>query len=201
MIEALPPQSFPDLRIVQMLGGLGRLDAETYGSDLTLRMAQALGAKQRLLPSPGIVASNMVRDSLLKDINIAESLELAAKADLAIVGLGVPEPGSVIMQAGILTSAELSGAARGRRGGRYCLTLFDAEGRAVDHAINDRIIGLDLEQIKRIPHVIGVAGGEGKFEVIRGAVCGDLVDVLITDERTANRLLKERVIWPHSRRK
>jgi DNA-binding transcriptional regulator LsrR (DeoR family) len=48
-----------------------------------------------------------------------------------------------------------------------------------------------LRQIQQLPHVIGVAGGAGKFDVIRGAVRGHLIDVLITDERTASRLLIE----------
>lgn len=192
VIEALAPQNLPDLRVVQMLGGLGRLDAETYGAELTLRLAQVLGAKQRLLPSPGIVASKMVRDSLLQEVNIAESLQLAARADLALVGLGVPEPESVIRQAGILTDAELSELRHAGAVGDIALRFFTADGQPVDHPINDRIIGLDLDQIKRIPHVIGVAGGEGKFEVIRGALCGKLIDVLITDERTAHRLIQEK---------
>jgi DNA-binding transcriptional regulator LsrR (DeoR family) len=65
------------------------------------------------------------------------------------------------MQAGILTEEE-SGRleAQGARGD-IALRLFDASGQPVEHEINDRIIGLDLEQIKRIPRVIGVAGVEG----------------------------------------
>ena len=87
LIEALAPHNLPDLRVVQMLGGLGRVESETYGADLTLRMAQMLGAKARLMPSPGIVGSQMVRDALLQDANIAETLALAERADLAIVGI------------------------------------------------------------------------------------------------------------------
>ncbi|HQY90162.1 MAG: sugar-binding transcriptional regulator [Caldilinea sp.] len=193
VIDALASQSLPDLRVVQMLGGLGRLESETYGADLTMRMAQTLGARMRLLPSPGIVASKLVRDALLQDVNIAETLALAARADLALVGIGAPMSDSVIVEAGILNTAELAELKAMGAVGDIALRFFDAEGRAIDHAINDRIIGLDLAQIRRIPRVIGVAGGDGKYEVIRGAVRGRLVDVLITDEMTATRLLQETI--------
>ena len=191
VIEALAPQNLPDLRVVQMLGGLGRLESETYGADLTMRMAQTLGARARLLPSPGIVTSKLVRDALLQDGNIAATLELAARADLAVVGIGAPQTGAVVLQAGILTEAELHELQSLGAVGDIALRFFDSEGRAVEHPINDRIIGLDLKQIKRIPRVIGVAGGKGKYEVVRGAVRGHLLSVLITDEMTATKLLQE----------
>ena len=191
VIEALTPQNFPDLRIVQMLGGLGRVDAETYGADLTVRMAGTLGAKMRLIPAPGIVSSKLVRDALLLDANIAGTLELAARADLAVVGIGAPQPGAVMLQTGILTEAELHELHSLGAVGDIGLRFFDANGRPIDHPINDRIIGLDLNQIKQIQRVIGVAGGAGKFDVVRGAVRGRLIDVLITDEGTAIRLLED----------
>ena len=192
VIEALAPQNLPDLRVVQMLGGLGRLESETYGADLTMRMAQTLGARMRLLPSPGIVSSKLVRDALLQDVNIAETLALAARADLALVGIGSPMLGSVVLETGILNEDDLLGLQALGAVGDIALRFFDEAGRAIDHPINDRIIGLDLGQIAQIPRVIGVAGGAGKYEVIRGAVRGRLVDVLITDEITATRLLQEK---------
>lgn len=192
VIEALAPQNLSDLRVVQMLGGLGRLESETYGADLTMRMAQTLGARMRLLPSPGIVSSKLVRDALLEDANIADTLALAARADLAVIGIGAPMPGSVVTQTGILTENDLLELKAMGAVGDIALRFFDANGQAVEHPINDRIIGLDLNQIKQIPRVIGVAGGAGKFDVVAGAVRGHLVDVLITDELTAIRLIQEK---------
>lgn len=190
-VDALAPQHLPEVRVVQMLGGLGRLDAETYGSELTLRMAQMLGAKMRLLPAPGIVASKLVRDALLQDIHIADTLAMAARADVALVGLGVPAPGAVVMQAGILTAQDMEELHAAGAVGDIALRFFDAAGAAVTHPINDRIVGLDLDQIRGIPRVIGVAGGRGKLPVILGALRGHLIDVLITDEVTAHQLVLE----------
>jgi DNA-binding transcriptional regulator LsrR (DeoR family) len=188
-VDRLAPQNLPDLRIVQMLGGLGSAESETYGADLARRMAQTLGARMRLFPSPGIVSNQVIRDALLQDHNIAETMQLAARADLAIVGIGVPTPSSVMGQAQILTETELDELKALGAVGDIALRFFDADGRAVDHPINQRIIGLDLEQIKRIPRVVGVSGGMEKREVIRAAVAGGIVDMLITDESTARFLL------------
>jgi len=76
------------------------------------------------------------------------------------------------------------------KGDRSSLLL--ALGRAIDHEINNRVVGLDLDQIRRIPRVIGVAGGGEKHAAVRAALRGGLVSVIVTDEHTATWLLEER---------
>ena len=50
---------------------------------------------------------------------------------------------------------------------------------------------LTLEQIKKVPKVVGVSGGPQKVAAIRAALKGRLVNVLITDSVTAEKLLEE----------
>ena len=191
MVDAMVPQSLPRVRVVQMLGGLGKLEAEAAGGNLALRLAALFGARMRLLWSPSIVSSKLVRDALLQDVNIAETLSLAARADVAVVGIGSPTPDSVVIQSGILTIDELSELRARGAVGDIALRFLDADGKAVDHPINDRTIGLELEQIQRISRVIGAAGGKEKFQVIRGALRGRLINVLVTDEQMAQALLED----------
>jgi len=189
VIEALPPQNWPEMRVVQMLGGLGKPEADVYGADLVHRMARTFAAKPRMLSAPGIVISAQVRDALLADPQIADTLALAAQADVALVGLGAPRPGAVVMESGILTAQELNELHERGAVGDIALRFFDAEGNPVQHEINNRIIGLTLEEIRRIPRVIGVAGGPDKYQVIRAALRGRLINVLVTDEETGQRLI------------
>ena len=188
-VAALPANTWPEMRVVQMLGGLGHPEADVYGADLVHRAAQTFGAKARMLAAPGIVASPEVRAALLADAQIADTLALAAQADIALVGIGRPTVNSVVMQANILTEAEFTALQALGAVGDIGLRFFDADGRAIPHTINDRIIGLTLEQIRAIPRVIGVAGGPEKFEVIRAALRGELINVLVTDEANARQLV------------
>ena len=190
-VDALPPRDWPELRVVQALGGLGRSDADVYGVDLVHRTARTLGARARILSAPGIVPSREVRDALLADPQIADTLALAARADIALVGIGRPTPRSVVVQSRILTEETVAELGALGAVGDVALRFFDAQGAPVAHEINTRIIGLTLEQIAEIPRVIGVAGGEGKFEVIRAALRGGLIDVLVTDAENAQRLLSD----------
>jgi DNA-binding transcriptional regulator LsrR (DeoR family) len=190
-VDRLPIKHWPDLTVVQVMGGLGRPEAEVHGNDIARRMAQAFGARPRLISAPGIVASKMVRDSLVADPQISDTLALSAKSDVAIVGIGVPVPDSVVMQAGAILAEEVEQLRAQGAVGDIALRFFDADGQPVKHEINDRIIGLDLDQIRRIPRVIGVAGGAEKFEVVRAALRGKFINVLVTDDQIATRLLEE----------
>jgi DNA-binding transcriptional regulator LsrR (DeoR family) len=55
--------------------------------------------------------------------------------------------------------------------------------------LNDRVIGMDLDQLRAVRRVVGVAGGRRKTNAIRGALAGKLINVLITDLATAESLL------------
>ena len=143
------------MRVVQALGGLGQPEAEIHGADLVQRLAQTFGARSRVLPAPGIVPSKLVRDALLTDAQISDTLALAARASVALVGIGVAAaPDSVVRQAGtILTDEEIKELQARGAVGDIALRFFDAQGRAIQHEINDRVVGLDLEQISQIPRV------------------------------------------------
>jgi DNA-binding transcriptional regulator LsrR (DeoR family) len=192
VVNALPPMDLPNVRVVQLLGGLGELEAETHGAELARRMAQALGAKPRLIHAPGIVKDKVVRDALVMDPQVADTLELAGRADVALVGIGIFEPDSTLLAGGnTLTQDEVLDLKAHGVVGDIALQFFDAGGRKVDHPIDDRIVGTGIEKIKAIPRVVGVAGGIEKTPAIQAALRGGLIDVLVTDDRTAERLLNQ----------
>jgi DNA-binding transcriptional regulator LsrR (DeoR family) len=193
VVDALPFESWPDATIVQLSGGLGPVDELEHSTELARRAAQKLNARLRLLPAPGIVSTRVAAQALKVDNQIAGALALAARADVAIVGLGIPSPDAIVLRDGtIISQKDLDILKAAGAVGDISLRYIDAYGTPVDLEINERIIGLTLEQIKNIPRVIGVAGGEAKYKVIHAALRGKILDVLVTDDATARALLAER---------
>jgi DNA-binding transcriptional regulator LsrR (DeoR family) len=75
--------------------------------------------------------------------------------------------------------------------GDICLRFFDRAGRQVITGLNDRVISMELEQLRKVRRVIGIAGGRRKTMAIRGALTGKLVNALITDLTCARQLIAE----------
>lgn len=191
MVAAVRPQTGFSGKVVQIIGGLGRPEAEVHATELCLRLAKALHAQPVLLPSPGIVPTPQARDVLLADTDIQRAAALFGLLDLAFVGIGAPIPDSVLMRVGsILSAEELSLLREQGVVGDIALRFFDENGQPVESEIDRRVVGITLEQLKQARRVIGIAGGPQKIQSIRGALRGGLLHVLITDSLTAERLLE-----------
>ena len=191
MTLALTPQRLPNAQVVQVIGGLGQPDAEVHATELCRSISRTLGCRLTLLPVPGIVADKRTREALLGDVHVQRAVEAFDDLDIVFVGIGAPTPDSVTMRDGsIIMRAELDGLLRKGAVGDIALRYYDAAGECVETDINQRIIGMTLEQIKQVPRVVGVSGGPDKLAAIAAALRGRLINVLITDSVTAEGLLE-----------
>ena len=73
--------------------------------------------------------------------------------------------------------------------GEVNLRFIDAEGNAIASDLDNVVIGGTLEQLRRCPGRIAVAGGPSKYDAIRGSLRGGWINSLVTDVRTANYVL------------
>src|SRR5262249_23464361 len=102
---------------------------------------------------------------------------------------GSIDPSPLVTLSGhLLSVADLASLRQQGAVGDVCLRFFDTNGNPVANSLDRRVIGLRLEQSRKVGRSVGIAGGEQKFEAIRGALLGKLINVLITDRRTAERL-------------
>jgi DNA-binding transcriptional regulator LsrR (DeoR family) len=192
MVDSMQPSTRGNgVRVVQILGGVGNPSAEVHATHLTRRFANLVGGSATLLPAPGVVGSTEARRVLMKDRFVQEAAQLMNTVTLALVGIGAIEPSRMLAQSGnVFSSQELETLRSQGAVGDICLRFFDSEGVPLVSPLNDRVIGMDLAQLKKAARVVGVAGGSRKMAAIRGALIGRLVNVRLTDRSTAERLLK-----------
>ena len=191
MIDNIHPMKQGKARlVVQMLGGIGNPNVQKHATHLTTRLAQLTGAEPMILNAPAVAASREAKLVLIGDAYVREAMDQFDNITLAIVGIGAVEPSSMLAESGnIFSEAELRQLTERGAVAEISQRFLDADGQSVVTPLNDRVIGMDLASLGKVPRVIALAGGRKKTKAI-GAVlkCG-VVDILITDKFTASRLV------------
>lgn len=192
MVDSMhPSQKGAGARVVQILGGIGNPAAEVHATHLTQRLANLIGGTATLLPAPGVVGSAEARRVMLRDQFVQQAMSLFKSVTVALVGIGGVEPSHLLSLSGnVFSGQELKELSARGAVGDICLRFFDRGGTPVATPLAERVIGMSLEELKRVNRVVGIAGGRRKCEAIRGALAGKWINVLITDRRTAEQLLE-----------
>ena len=192
MVDALHPSDYcKDGKVVQILGGIGNVRSDFHAIHLAQKLAASIGARPVLLQSPAVVGTPEAQRVLSRDQAVLEASALFDKLDIALVGIGSMEPSKMLAVSGnIFSREERAELQRSGAVGDICFRFFDAEGQPVKSPLMKRIIGIDLVKLRACRRVVGVAGGAQKVPAILGALRGGLIDVLITDQHTAEALTK-----------
>jgi DNA-binding transcriptional regulator LsrR (DeoR family) len=72
--------------------------------------------------------------------------------------------------------------------GEVSFRFYDKDGKSVDTPLNERVIGITMDQLRKANRVMALAGGASKTEAIAGALRLGFIDILVTDKFTAARL-------------
>lgn len=176
--------------VVQTLGGMGDPSVQMHANQLTTRLARLTGAEPHLLSAPGVAQSREARLVLLGNSFIRSTMDMFGRITLAIIGIGAIEPSGMLARSGnVFSSRELADVVEAGGVGDMSLRFFDAKGLPVKGPLDERVIGITLEELSKVDRVIALAGGQSKTEAIRGALHGGVIDLLITDKFTARRLV------------
>ncbi|MGN9810196.1 sugar-binding transcriptional regulator [Micromonospora sp. BQ11] len=189
-VDAMHPRPTPVAdQVVQMLGGLGNLTAQTQATRITGGLARLTGAAAVFLPAPGVLASGDMREMFLTDPNIGPVLQACEQLTMALVGIGSIDPSPLLRESGnAFAETELPALSRAGAVGDVCLRFFDESGAPVASGLDQRVLGISADALRQVPRRVGVAGGARKYTAIRAALRGGWVNVLVTDLQVARRL-------------
>lgn len=184
----LRPRHLEDVTVVQLIGGL-HAGGLINPLDIARVVAEKLHGRAQILYTPAIVDTPTIREALVSDNSIAQTLAAGAAVNKALVGIGDVSETSSIMRWQGLTEEEMAELVRLGAVGDILGRHFDRHGHPIVSDLSERTIGISLDTLKAIEHVIAVAGGEGKADALAGALRGGYIDTLITDDQTARLVL------------
>ena len=191
VINAIRLDFQANVKVMQATGSLPQALKEFDSSALTRQLARKLGGEALYLSCPLLADDAPAAAVIRQQAVVARTLEQVRRADIALVGIGDLHPQtSSFVRAGVADSAQLRAYREAGAVGDMAWQIFDGAGRLFPCELNQRIIGVTLDELSALPQTIAVAAGVNKAAAIIGALQSGVINVLCTDEQTAARALE-----------
>jgi len=179
-----------DIKVIPMIGGLGKTGTGVHTNSVAKNIADRMNGISYMIHSPAVLDNREAKEIVEKDSNVSEIMEMSSKIDTAIIGISDLGMDSTLIKTDSFTSEDYKYLESLGVVGDVNLIFIDENGNHVPNKIDDRIVRVPLEGLKKIAHVIGVAFGKRKLKVLLGALRSQIINVLFTDEETAIEIIK-----------
>ena len=152
-------------------------------------LAHRSGDNYMELHAPLVVDSHDAKKMLINQNFIKEVFDKAKTADLAVVGIGGHDRYRTWIENYMYKNYNELQDLDEAIVGDISYNIYNKRGERIDCKWHDHLISLNLNEIKKIREVVGIAGGVEKADSIYTAVRCSYIDSLITDVNTAKKLI------------
>jgi DNA-binding transcriptional regulator LsrR (DeoR family) len=183
------PRPLADFKVISLLGGIG-VARQFNPAEFAWRYAQLFQGDGYLIPAPAVVDSPETKRALIERCGLSEVFAMADTLDAVLVSVGGIASATIPYRGGYLSETERETLAGKGAVGDILFHFYDRHGRLVDHPINELVMSVDVDRLRRARLRILTSGGAEKIEALLGAM--QLVEptVFITDEESAKEMLR-----------
>ena len=180
-----------DVKFVCSIGGIHPRGGMFNADHICRQFAKQFGGSSETLYAPAYAVNREQKLAFMQNETIKQTLDLARKADVALVGIGDMSENSYMVDLGWFTAEEVvqSRLLQGVVGDFAGYDFFDINGQIAETVMSDRIIGLGIEEFRPISEVIAIAAENSKPLALLGALRTGTVDVLATSVSNALTIL------------
>jgi central glycolytic genes regulator len=164
-------------------GGIGE-SVENEANTICANMAKNTNSSYRLLYVPDHVSSE-VYASIVTEPSVKSILDLIHSSNIVIHGIG---DALTMARRRKTPEADWNKIVEGNAVGEAFGYYFNEQGQVIHKVLT---VGMQLEDLEHIPHVIAVAGGSSKAKAIQAVVRQGHTSLLVTDEGAAKELLRD----------
>lgn len=185
-----------NVSVVQLAGGMPYteidelIDVNNQSDEIIIQLSQRIGAVPYFMHVPIFVENSDTKRALMEEQFIKNSFDMIDRCDFAVVSIEGINEDITMFKEQYLGTDYLTQLVNGGAIGNICSRYFDIYGKPVHSSLDDRTMVPELEQLKRIPQVIGIGAGRNEQSAILGALRGNLINILITNIETAHYLLE-----------
>ena len=178
------------IQVVQVCGGVTKINDKIYASDIPKNISRHLNCPHYVIPLPAVLESITAKNTLMKDKNITHVMSLARKSTIVLFSVGNLDETNTFIKAGYFSNEEFENLGKTGAIGDVCSHIINNNGGLYDIKLEKRTVALSLDEISTIPTRICIAAGRHKRNTLASALQTGCINVLVTNEQTANALLK-----------
>ncbi|NQS92387.1 MAG: hypothetical protein HQ574_08255, partial [Chloroflexi bacterium] len=160
-------------------------------NNIASQMAEKCGGKAELFYAPTLVSNSALKEELIKERSVKKALERARSCDIVLQSVGPVDESAILFIQGYLSQEELDELKEKGAVGDALGCYYDKDGQILPSDIGDLMIGLHLSELVDLPWSVLVGGGAEKIIPINAAIKGGFFNVLVTDQKTAEKLLEK----------
>ncbi|WP_309085347.1 sugar-binding transcriptional regulator [Chelativorans sp.] len=183
------PKPLVDFKVISLLGGVG-IARRFNPPEFAWRYAQLFQGDGYLIPAPAVVDSPATKKSLIERCGLSEIFSMADTLDAVLVSVGGIASATIPYRGGYLSEKEREALSAKGAVGDVLFHFYDRRGQLVDHPINDLVMSVDVDRLRRARMRILTSGGPEKIEALLGAMPLVEPTVFITDEESAKEILR-----------
>ena len=178
-----------NVSVVSLLGGI--MKARKFNpAEFAWRFASLFQADCYLMTAPLVVDSAATRQTLIERCGLGDIFELAKSLDAVVLGAAGMGADATAHVSKFISNADRASLLKAGAVGDVLFNFFDSSGKLVGHPINERVMSVPLDIVKKVPVRVMAAGGASKVPALAAALKIIRPTVLITDEYTAKDVLK-----------
>lgn len=190
-LQFISGKPLSNFQVISLLGGVGAA-RRVNPAEFAWRFAQAFQGDGFLIPTPAVVDSVETKVALVERCGLKDVFAMTESLDAVLLSVGGIASATTFYRGGFLKEEDREALVERGAVGDLLFHFFDRKGELVEHPINQLVMSVDVNRLRRAPVRILTSGGDDKTLALLGAMKLIQPTVLITDERSARRMLKER---------
>lgn len=186
--NSFPNRPVPGLFVCQILGSMSSPDLAS-AEDCTIQIARKTGARCYTLHAPALLSDGDLAEKLREDPVIRKQLDRFKNLTKVLFSIGSINNDTLMVTSGMATKSELADFKKRGAVGILCGRYISADGKQVDPSLNQRLIGIELEELRRVKTRMFVANGSRKLDAVLAVLRGGYATHLVIDEASGKALL------------
>ncbi|WP_420409885.1 sugar-binding transcriptional regulator [Hoeflea sp.] len=187
--EQLEQTVIPDLTVLQLVGSM----ATPYGFSADVcssNVARKFSANCINLHVPAILSTAEIAETLRAETLIANQLDAINHCNKTLFAVGSCLPNSHVASSGVASQKELQDYIANGAVGVLCGRFIDAKGDPVGGPLDDRMMGIELDQLRHRDMGILVSVGQDRVAAAVAAMHGGYATHMVTNQSCAAAMME-----------